>query len=476
MEKKVLIDNELVESLPSFLIRNTNIKFNENYEKKLYINVYNSESKNENKIDMNKDFFKSNNKMLSSPNKQLKIKENFDFLTFSLENQIHIEIIQDCIKIYETLTDSNFYSPSEFYLYYKEKINNINKEKSLNGKERINILIKMWNELELSSKMKYIDRANEISCLIMRKKFDKEESFFVAVRYEIISEKLILKIKNDFLYKKCLNCWLINKFCICNKIKKLDFKSNLFIVMHNKEFLRASNSSKILSLIKLKDSLLNLTHFIIGLWEHEDKLKKLFKDENFIKNSIILYPDKDSICSAEFYQKTTINFIDDKKKIRNFIENLNIFVIDGTWSQTSNLKKYLDECCILKDKKQDEKINNIFNIDELDQEKLNNLHQSSTASKKEIKSPVELNKDEDDFYKPIGDKIISISIKFDHMNKKNIFENLRKTHSDELCSTVEALGILLSDLEYEKYIYQTIMENMKLLVENLCIQNRKKLD
>jgi len=461
------------------LLKLSKINFNKNEPQESSL-IHKQE--NLKKIDENKKALKKNISQIEFKKK----KDNFDFLTFSIKNQYQLDILKECVDIYEKITESNFYSPSEFYLYYKENINKINFDKKLNSKDKINKLIEMWNQLNNADKRRFVEQANEISYLLMRKKFDMENSFFIAVRYEIISEKLILKIKNDFLNKKCISCWLIHKFCICNKIKKIDFKSNLYIVIHNKEFLRASNTSKILNLSKMPDSDLKLNFIIVGFWEHEKKLEKLFKDKNFIENSIILYPDKNSISSAEFLECNLIKFNNDKEKLNIYINNLNIFILDGTWSQTSNLKKLLDEILLNKEK-------NIDNIKtetdeaflESDDEELNKNKVSNnllnTNFNEEVKKTdgnktgIKIEKCKNICLNSY-EKITSVSIKFDYENKKNIFENLRKSHSEEKCSTIEALAILLTDLGYDKKIYETVLDNMRVFVKDLCFQNRKKLE
>ncbi len=390
-----------------------------------------------------------------------------------MTNPNQLEALIECVHFYEKILVIDFYSPSEFYLYYKAKINSINLERKFNSIQKVNKLIDLWENIQESEKNFYQQKANEFSALLMREKFNMLKSYIKSIRYEMITEKMIIKIKNEFLNKKCRDCCLVHKFCICKEIKKIDFKSNIYILLHNKEFLRASNTSKILNLQRNSNSNLILKFLIIGFWEHEKRLEKLLNDNLFVENSIILYPDKNSITSSNFYENMTNKFNNDENRLKCYFENLNIIVLDGTWSQTSNLKRLLDDLLDCKINGNvsfecfDDKIGESqMNFDEENSKKIYNSDNTFQNFQDEDKN----NK------KYLNNRIISVSIRFDCDNKKNIFENLRKSHSEEKCSTVEALAILLTDLGFDIGIYETIMENMRVFVERLCKQNRKKIE
>lgn len=446
------------------------------YNKKNIINNDNNNNKYKEKLNLKKN-------QTQSGNKKKQKGKNFNFASFDINNQAQINSFIECINIYESITESYFYAPSEIFLYYRSNITKFYTEKCEKHKGQLARVVALWESLESSEKAFYVAKANDIASAILRKKFDVEKSILKAIRYEIISESLLKKIHNDFLHKKCTICWLLNKNCICKKIEAINFKANLYILLHNKEFLRASNTSKILQLMKIKSlesnkghkehpqTILNIEFIIIGIWEHEKKIEKLsLQQDNFIENSIILYPDKKSIPVDEFLKNNLTRFNQDEHLMNENLQNMNIFILDGTWTQAKHLKYFLDSLALKKSNSN--KLQSIIEDQDLDDdyEISENESNNKDMSLDEEVSGIENynNKIHNPFL------IQTISIDFEKENKKNIFNNLRKAHSNETCSTLEAIAILLKHFGYDEDIYQSITNNMKLFIEILCQQSRKK--
>lgn len=386
-----------------------------------------------------------------------KKEKDFNFLNFSYTNDNQIKIFSDSIVIYEKIIAAEFICLSGFFFYFMQYGFRNNSYKHIEGKAKIILLFEKYNSLEnCEIKKSFEEKAEIISILLKRRKFEyKNLHIFQQIRYELINERMIIRIKNELIGKKCLKCFMLLKFCICKKIQKFDFKANIYFIMHNKELLRASNTSKILNLMQIdaQENLLNLNYLIPGIFEHNRKLENLMNDEKFVENSVILYPDKYSMESKEFVKEKLILFENDEKKLSDFLRNLNIFVIDGTWSQTSNLKRAFDNLV-------ERKIFENSFLDDTNEDL--NFSNEKNEEKSEEKSP--------NYFK----KIQSIRINIEE--NRNIFDSLRQSHSEEKCSTIQALGILLKEFSFDKEINNKIMENFKIFVKNVSKQYSKDID
>lgn len=128
--------------------------------------------------------------------------------------------------------------------------------------------------------------------------------------------------------KKCLHCFLNLEYCVCSQIKSLFLKSSfkckldIDIFMHYKEWGRSSNTGKILS-IGIPD---NSNQLIYG--NEKDSEKLLYRLST--KPSLILYP---SISSQSIIHYRS--WFEEQK------ENVNICVIDSTWSLSQSMNKSL---------------------------------------------------------------------------------------------------------------------------------------
>lgn len=127
---------------------------------------------------------------------------------------------------------------------------------------------------------------------------------------------------------RCCDCFLPFQMCICKQVG--DFfqttpftpKANLHIYMHYKEWGRASNTGKLMA----KGMPDNCKVHIFGVKEQHDALIEELRS----KPSLILFPSSSATSIADYsdlYAKSG--------------GNLNICVIDSTWSQAGTMEKSL---------------------------------------------------------------------------------------------------------------------------------------
>eukprot|EP00597_Dinobryon_sp_UTEXLB2267_P006457 CAMPEP_0170059054 /NCGR_PEP_ID=MMETSP0019_2-20121128/1461_1 /TAXON_ID=98059 /ORGANISM="Dinobryon sp., Strain UTEXLB2267" /LENGTH=298 /DNA_ID=CAMNT_0010264179 /DNA_START=184 /DNA_END=1077 /DNA_ORIENTATION=- len=128
---------------------------------------------------------------------------------------------------------------------------------------------------------------------------------------------------------KCLNCFMFNPLCICQKVKEVfsnnvgsretNVKASVAIFMHYKEWGRSSNTGKIFQIGMHHKSTLGL----YGVEESESHFI-----ENLSKSPVlVLYPSSRAKPISEFkewYQSTP---------------NVTLCVLDSTWTQSAALDK-----------------------------------------------------------------------------------------------------------------------------------------
>jgi DTW domain-containing protein YfiP len=130
---------------------------------------------------------------------------------------------------------------------------------------------------------------------------------------------------------KCPTCWLKRPLCMCSKIRDIferndKIKSNVALLMHSKEYGRASNTGKIMR-IGLGEDKVSLA--IFGSRRDEAELERQLTTSP----SIILYPGVDSVDISTYKDW----FIEHTRAGRS----VNLCVIDSTWPQSQAMNKAL---------------------------------------------------------------------------------------------------------------------------------------
>ncbi|KAF0975171.1 hypothetical protein FDP41_005924 [Naegleria fowleri] len=190
------------------------------------------------------------------------------------------------------------------------------------------------------------------------------QKYFV---YSNLYEALILDAKT-----RCRYCWMINKQCLCGKLKpftflpkwtknvecssntssdyslhtkKVEINLHLHFLMHKKEFHKSTNSVKIL----LHTDATQTAHLYIDQHEmHEAVIKNLVEvasqpgSNQFV---YILFPSADSQTVAQALPEdigSLYKNLDDRRT--GFIESVNdfhfhVFVLDGTWNEARMLNR-----------------------------------------------------------------------------------------------------------------------------------------
>lgn len=142
-----------------------------------------------------------------------------------------------------------------------------------------------------------------------------EDLFFLNTTENFQKKKLALQTEG-----RCLQCFLTKQLCICSEVKNIFSKSemtpkaNLLVYMHYKEWGRSSNTGKLLLSGLPSKSQLHL----YGIREDQ----KNIVDSLLSKPSIIVYPSRSAVSIQEF------------KEWYSLSEDINVCVIDSTWSQS----------------------------------------------------------------------------------------------------------------------------------------------
>lgn len=120
------------------------------------------------------------------------------------------------------------------------------------------------------------------------------------------------------LYKSCSKCGLPIINCICSKTPKVTTKAKIWILSSEREFLRPSNTARLLKLINTEST-------EIFLWERTKEPKKLIeniKDEMY--EVYLLFPAEGEMKDRRVEYKNT-------EKTPAFI------IIDGTWKEARKI-------------------------------------------------------------------------------------------------------------------------------------------
>ena len=143
--------------------------------------------------------------------------------------------------------------------------------------------------------------------------------------------KQVVKAKKEFCKNfaesknRCVACMLKRNICICPKLDSLKFDAHelpvdVAILMNHKEWLRASNTAKIISRI------LGARVFVAGDESDETDFQNLVNQR--IRNAVVLFPS-DTAITWDCLEET-----DMKSEGRKLV-----IVIDGTWGQARRLNQ-----------------------------------------------------------------------------------------------------------------------------------------
>jgi len=206
-------------------------------------------------------------------------------------------------------------------------------------------------QLERISKniMLYADTSDIQSLLQVCREWKRIFSPFKFYHY---AEKVVSTLENGQTEQKCLNCWLLKKFCVCKSLEEIKARVELrnyqvILFIHYKELGQklASNTARLLPL------LLDADVYTFGdlasectMFERINSIKRkgelcavLFPGTNALKPDEFLSKppnasgnSSDNLCSPE---SNHLNI-----KSRQLADPVNIIVIDGSWR---NASKYL---------------------------------------------------------------------------------------------------------------------------------------
>jgi DTW domain-containing protein YfiP len=151
--------------------------------------------------------------------------------------------------------------------------------------------------------------------------------------------------------QRCPSCWLEPRCCVCSHLTKMSSSEpeqqeeedpslllpRFFLYMHPKEFLRSSNSGK---LILRTLPVASRELLIAGIEAHDMRLQDVCAAAPH--NTVILFPSDDSVGLDEW-------LIAKQKKKEEAEENsapaaaaaapLNVVLFDGTWRQANSLRR-----------------------------------------------------------------------------------------------------------------------------------------
>jgi DTW domain-containing protein YfiP len=153
------------------------------------------------------------------------------------------------------------------------------------------------------------------------------DTFFHFSRQALASTEKCLVERNC-----CRRCFLLQKFCICDRIASLFNQSSqcsrvnlkLDVFMHYKEWGRASNTGKLLS-IGMPSTARTI---IYG----DESQQNAFMSSMQLSNLAILYPGPTSISISEFARHHP-SFLNDSDSV--------LCVLDATWSQSHAMNRAL---------------------------------------------------------------------------------------------------------------------------------------
>eukprot|EP01101_Sappina_pedata_P012596 TRINITY_DN8715_c0_g1_i1.p1 TRINITY_DN8715_c0_g1~~TRINITY_DN8715_c0_g1_i1.p1 ORF type:complete len:215 (+),score=53.73 TRINITY_DN8715_c0_g1_i1:62-646(+) len=156
---------------------------------------------------------------------------------------------------------------------------------------------------------------------------------------------------------ECSTCWLLSHNCICNDICPLPrlFQSEtnigtatptfrLIILMHFKEYRRASNTGKIwLRMSNIandngKIGEFRANSYLYGVPSSMEEFTQLVKSLDVTK-SFILFPSETAISIEEFIGKSGSR----SGSGSSGDSTINIILLDGTWSNAKNMYKWIQK-------------------------------------------------------------------------------------------------------------------------------------
>jgi len=147
--------------------------------------------------------------------------------------------------------------------------------------------------------------------------------------------KEVVKAKKEFCKKfaesknRCAACMLKLSICICEKLDSLKVEVgklpvDVVVLMNHKEWLRASNTAKIISRI------LGARVFVSGDAEDEAEFEALVSQRK--QNSVVLFPSDVAVTWDE------MSHVEKKND-----EATLVIVLDGTWGQARRLNQKIDD-------------------------------------------------------------------------------------------------------------------------------------
>ncbi len=189
----------------------------------------------------------------------------------------------EVIEIYEKITGLEYLLPDPFYYYFCIEIFKIPKKSGCIKKPTILKVYDNYMNLSDNVRQVYNEYSLKLSNLYKRKVYKIGSDFIKSFNFMRIADEISKVIKKNFKKDVCFKCWLRKHMCMCEKIKKVKLTHKIYLIFHYSEILKASNTGKLLKLIDDDTELL-----IFGIQEYEDKIRNIFKDHNFIRNSVCL--------------------------------------------------------------------------------------------------------------------------------------------------------------------------------------------
>eukprot|EP01041_Mallomonas_annulata_P005960 gene5960-12030_t len=148
-------------------------------------------------------------------------------------------------------------------------------------------------------------------------------------RMKLTSQNAVSNTMERFKEKcRCQTCWLHKSICICDSVRLLaanspPLKINVALLMHYKEYGRASNTGKLLSI--LAPTKTSITIF------GSDEATALY-DSLLTKPSLVLYPGADSKPASDY-----------KDWCQNSNEEITLCVMDSTWNLSKAMERSIPE-------------------------------------------------------------------------------------------------------------------------------------
>ena len=207
---------------------------------------------------------------------------------------------KEVIEIYESLTGLEYLIPDAFYFYYSLEVFKIQKKSVSIKKTTTTLVYENYLNLPEDQKRIYSDYENKLVTLYDRKPYrirgNSSSDFLNCFSFIRITDELCKVIRKNLKKEVCMKCWLHRYMCMCEKIQKVNLLHKIYLIFHYSEILKPSNTGK---LLKLMDN--NTEILIFGIEEYENKIREIFADENFVSNSVCLFPSKDSVFAADYY-------------------------------------------------------------------------------------------------------------------------------------------------------------------------------